>query len=469
VAHRHQVFDKVVADGSGEVRFVVAVGRAAKESVATWVHAHGGTADPDRLQQASAPGALAGMRFVGVVHPGSAVSGGGSSSAVRADFARAIGQIAGWLDDDPGWLPADPGVERDLRKTFVYRSAPGPFRDFPFGSCPRLGRGATSSNRTDGQRAIQLFSAGGAYAGRGASLDYRFTATGSPEGYDDDAGDLPVEPPRAHPRDYDPGPPAAFARLLAGAQPGLGWPDFAAAGVTSAPSLGTGAVHRGRFSSLSLVVLADPAGVDDVFAGRALCGEAGQRLQRLLEAAGVTSRYLVLRTVPVDVSDLTAARMLSLVGRPEVRALHAAVLDKVAAANPDLGAVLAVGPGAQQLAPQVVPGGLPVVELAAWGTSGAAASWQAGLDRLAGLSYPREVASPSFHFDGARGQIPRIDLPYGTPRWMGTSGDRASRPTDRTTSKPSPDYLKLYLPTWVSKLPAPPLSPAEQAAADQLG
>jgi hypothetical protein len=51
---------------------------------------------------------------------------------------------------------------------------------------------------------------------------------------------------------------------------------------------------------------------------------------------------------------------------------------------------------------------------------------------------------------------------------MGSSGDRASRPLDRPTGKPSPDYLKLYLPTWVSKLPAPPLSAAEQAAADEL-
>src|SRR5262249_40630170 len=149
-----------------------------------------------------------------------------------------------------------------------------------------------------------------------------------------------VEPPRAHPRRYDPGPPAAFASLLAGGQAGLGWPDFAAAGVTSDPSFGTAPIYRGRFSSLSLVVLADPVGPDDLFAGRALCGEAGQRLQRVLEAAGVTSRYLVLRTVPVDTSDLSAARRDALVDRPEVRALHAAVMTKLVAANAGLAAVL---------------------------------------------------------------------------------------------------------------------------------
>jgi hypothetical protein len=64
--------------------------------------------------------------------------------------------------------------------------------------------------------------------------------------------------------------------------------------------------------------------------------------------------------------------------------------------------------------------------------------------------------------------VPRTDLPYGTPRWVGTSGDRAVRPKDTTLGKPSPDYLKLFLPSWVAALGAAPLSPAEQAAADQL-
>src|SRR6266508_4513422 len=73
VAHRHRIFDKV-ADG-GEVRLVIAVGRAAKESVATWIVSRGGTADPDRLHQADAPASLPGVRFLGVLHPGGATGG----------------------------------------------------------------------------------------------------------------------------------------------------------------------------------------------------------------------------------------------------------------------------------------------------------------------------------------------------------------------------------------------------------
>jgi uracil-DNA glycosylase len=85
VAHRHRILDKAVLDA--DVRLVVAVGRAAKESVATWIAAHGGAADPERLDQATM-GSLPGrLLAVGVVHPGAAA--GGSTGAIRADFQRA--------------------------------------------------------------------------------------------------------------------------------------------------------------------------------------------------------------------------------------------------------------------------------------------------------------------------------------------------------------------------------------------
>ena len=95
------------------------------------------------------------------------------------------------------------------------------------------------------------------------------------------------------------------------------------------------------------------AGVCQYHAGRALCGESGQRLQALLTAAGLTTRYLILRTVPVDTSDLTAAQRNKLVDDPAVRALHTEVFSRVVAANSGLAALLAVGPGAQRLAPNI--------------------------------------------------------------------------------------------------------------------
>jgi uracil-DNA glycosylase len=464
VAHRHRILDKAILDG--DVRLVIAVGNAAKESVATWVASHGGSADPDHLDTATLGGLPGGLRLVGVVHPGSAT--GGSTSAIKADFQRACDRVRGWLDADPGWLPADPGMPRNLGTPFQYKSAAMPFRDFPFGTCPRLGHGGTSSNRTDAQRGIRLFSVHGAYNAAGAHLQDPSTATGSHDGYDDDPGDLPYEPPRAAGTAFDPGPPGDLARLLLGQEPGLAWPDFAALGVTSHASFGVGPLYRGRFQDLSLVILADQASNDDLFSGRALSGDAGQRLAKLLRAAGLTSRYLVLRTLPVDTGDLTQTRRNSLLDHPQVRALHRELLRRVCAQNPKARALLALGPGAQRLAPQVAPAGVDVIPLTKSGASGAAASWQAALDQLATRGYPRDLPNPTFQLPSGRGQLPRIDLPYGTLRWVGTSGDRAVRPIDLDLGKPSPDYLKLFVPAWVAALPPAPLTAAEKAAADQL-
>src|SRR6266487_1151161 len=372
---------------------------------------------PGSVRTAAAPIPTISTTPPSVACPAGCAWPGWSTSAIKADFQRACNRIKGWLDADAGWLPADPGVPRDLGAPFQYKSAAIPYRDFPFGTCPRLGRGGTSSNRTDAQRGIRLFSAGGAYNAAGAHLQDPSTATGSRDGYDD-PGDLPYEPPRAGATAFDPGPPSSLARLLLGLEPGLGWPDFAALGVTSHASFGAGPLYRGRFQDLSLAVLADQASDDDLFTGRALSGDAGQRLARFLRAAGLTSSYLVLRTLPVDTLDLTQTRRDSLVDQPKVQALHRELLHRVCSQNPKARVLLALGPGAQRLAAQVAPVGVEVIPLAMAGTSGAAAPWQAALDQLATRSYPKDIANPSFQLPSGRGQIPRIDLPYGTLRWV---------------------------------------------------
>jgi hypothetical protein len=187
-----------------------------------------------------------------------------------------------------------------------------------------------------------------------------------------------------------------------------------------------------------------------------------------LAAAGLTRRYLILRTLPVDTLDLTQTRRNSLVDQPQVQALHRELLQRLRADNPQVSLLLAVGPGAQRLAPHIVPSGMEILELAGAGSSGAAASWQAALGQLATRTYPKDLTNPSFQLGSGRGQLPRADLPYGTLRWVGSSGDRAVRPTDLDLNKPSPNYLKLFAPTWVAQLQPEPLTPAEQAAADQL-
>ena len=49
-----------------DIRLVIAVGVAAKQSVATWIEAHGGSADPDLLHEADSDRLGAQVKTIGV-------------------------------------------------------------------------------------------------------------------------------------------------------------------------------------------------------------------------------------------------------------------------------------------------------------------------------------------------------------------------------------------------------------------
>jgi uracil-DNA glycosylase len=454
--HRQALFD--LAASEHDLRLVIAVGTAAKESVATWIRSKGGDADPFALHLAEAGRVKPGLRAIGVLHPGG--GRGGASTAIVADFKAALARIEQWTEDDPGWLPVDPDGDRRPASSYVYANAPVPFRDFPFGTAWRLGFRTTASNRSKDQTAIQLFSLDGRYNNRGHVLEYPVIPAGSDEGYEAPAGELPYEPPGLGSNRFDRGPTAAMAKLLQGGDPATPWPDFEVLGLPGHPSFGLGPSYRGRLSNPSVLVLADQASHDDLFFGRALTGEAGQRLTGLLAAAGIDRRYAVVRTLPVDSLGATAAKVRAATDHPQVRAVLRQVLLR---ADPDV--VLAIGPHASRIAAGVAPAGTPTVVAKAWGASGALADWRRALGELAGLNYPKDRTG-TFTWDGGRRQIPRADLPFGTLRWQGTSGDRAVQA--RREGKPSRDYFKVVMPGWVANLGPAPLTSAERAAVDAL-
>jgi hypothetical protein len=457
VKHRHVLFDYLLE--RTDLRLVVAVGRAAKETVHTWVKSRGGTCPSGAHDvSACAAGALGpNTRIVGVVHPG-AGGKGGSTAAIIADFKRALRKILEWSEQDPSWLPVDPGGVRGSVDGFKYRSAPIPLRDLPYGVCWRVGQGGTSSNRKDAQRGIQVFSEEGKY---GASVSYSSAARGSREGYADEGRDLPYEPPKQAFAEFDPGPGASFERLLMGGEAGLAWPDFAALGVTSHASFGHGPIYRGRPAQARVLVLADQESHDDLFMFRAMTGDAGQRFQEFLRAMGITRSYAIVRVLPVDTLDLPVSRVREIVDHPQIRLVYRTIVERIVAAA-DSALVLFVGPHARRLRPHTLPAGVPHVELKAWHESGALADWKQALADVKELTYPRDLPSPSFAYAGARGQIPRIDLPYGTLRWQGTSGDRAVRTSSGGQS--SGHYYKVLMPAWAFELSPEPLSAAEEDA-----
>lgn len=454
--HRGEVLDYVRA--RNDLRLVVAVGAAAKQSVATWIEAHGGSADPDRLHEADATVLGARVRTIGVLHPGGA-SKGGAATAIRADFVRAIRQVEEWESASPGWLPVDAGATRLPAADYRYSSAPIPFRDFPYGTNWRLGRGSTSSNRDSDQKGIRLFAQGGTYGDSSPSYPNPPASTAPDGAYAPAPGDLPYEPPKSTPTDFDPGPSPAMARLLQGGSPGLPWPDFTALGLGANPSLGRGPGHRGRLTRPAVLVLADQQSHDDLFTGRALTGDVGQHLQAFLRAAGVTTRYAVVRTLPVDSLGDPAAAVTRAVDDPATRAILREVMRR---ARPAV--VLTLGPHAERVASAESPSGTPVVHLAPFRRTDPAAAWQPALDALAALAFPREVAAGPYA--GGREPIPRGDLPFGTLRWQATTGDRVQRA--RLGGRDTRNYYRIRMPGWAASSAPTALSASEAAAVAAL-
>jgi hypothetical protein len=457
VAHRHAMFDYVME--RNDLRLVIAVGRAAKETVATWIKSHGGSAQPERLHAAQANMIDPQLKALGVLHPGGATKGG-SVSTIIADFKTAIRRIERWNRDDASWLPPDPGATRQPATDYAYRSAPIPFCDLPYGVAWRLGRGATSSNRSSDQQSIQIFSADGHYNNRGDTLNYLSDAAGSADGYGQDPGDLPYEPPKDHYREFDRGPSRSLARLLAGGRSDLPWPDFTEFGLHCHPSFGLGPIYRGKLHRPSVLVLADQQSHDDMFTCRALTGNGGQHLQAFLRAAGLTENYAIVRVLPVDTLAESPATVRAAVDHPATRALHAAIVKRIAPR-----VVVAAGPQARRLIGHL---GLaePVVEMKAARQSGYTTDWRRALHDLESLSYPKDVAHPTFDYHGEREQIPRIDLPFGTLRWQGSSGDRAVQA--QQGGNPSYNYYKSVMPDWAYRLDPEPLTARQRNALDPL-
>jgi uracil-DNA glycosylase len=447
--HRNNLFDYTAE--RHDLRLIIAVGGAARVSVVNWIRHRGGNVhDPGsrKLHRVDAGAIGPKVRMVDVMHPGAVVQGAGG--AVAKSFGMAADLVLGFAADDPGWLPPDPGATRADAGTFRYQSEPVPLRDLSFGATWRLGTGGTGSVRKDQGRSIILEPRKPLPPNGGFPAE----APGPADGFAAKAGEVPWEPP-CRAGEFDPGPPAGIARLLVGAEPGLGWPDWKAVGVTGAATFGGGPIYRGRFTGVQVLVLADQAGHDDLLWARAYTGEAGQRFQGLLAALGLTTSYLIVRTLPVDTAARPAADVRKLVDRAAVRKLHQAIASEVLGSNP-VAAVVAIGPHAQRLAGKLDVGDKPVVALPPW-SAGAKDAWATGLDQLRAAGVVGDRKPPAGAWDAAPRQIPRADLPFGAPRWQATSGDRVQRSRPASGAAGGDPFYKVWMPRWVTSVDVPPL------------
>ncbi len=541
VQTRNKFLNQILENNRDSLRLVVAVGSGAKDTLTTWVESKGGKcAQQGKVETCDASVIGEKIRLVGVAHPGMAGQVDKKLpkkqqqeqlkqilATLRKSFQTAVNHVAESLAQDPNWLPVDAGCTRSdvvtqeyeedvknedgstskVTKTFLtfsepytYRHVPVPFRDFAFGSNWRLGSAGTASNRTSDQRSIKIFSAKGVYNDK----VLWYTPNGSSledSGYINIDGDLPYEAPRTDYNAFDPGPEATkWSKLLMGEQEGYEWPDFNDLGATSDKSFGTGPIYRGRLNEARVLVLADQESHDDMFTGRALSGDGGQKLQHFLQKMGMTQSYAIIRTLPVDTlplssdelkdienylnksqrklklsskevtgilnhlrdRNLSEREIRKIVFHPQVEKVRNKILEELLNQN-HVQVILTVGPYAQEALEKakLKTNDILVVNLKTAKDEEAAQNWTEALKVLSKASYDKDEKSDfkfaynKREFKNTRLEINRYDFPFATPRWMGTSGSLATRSLD------SDDLYQMTMPRWATQWKAPKLTHEE--------
>lgn len=237
-----------------------------------------------------------------------------------------------------------------------------------------------------------------------------------------------------HPR-YDPGPPCRWERLFASAPL-----DHYVNHPSGRFRTAFGPVfYRGRLDGAArvLVVGQDPS-TDEILAQRNLVGDAGQKLQRLLNKLGLTRSYVMLNSFVFGIKGQFDAEMEDIAQESPILAYRHHLFDRVAATNA-LQAIFAFGKAARtcldlwpgHVAFQIIefthPSAPDNLTLPNWNAHLAAAQALVTADPGAQVDLtPYGVAfTPA---DSVA--IPRADLPFGIPPWHGTHGTRSHRNGD---------------------------------------
>lgn len=478
VQHRHRMFDYMKDQNKNTLRLVIGVGSAGQDSLITWIKSHGGKCSKAQLMETycDASAISPGVKAIGLMHPGAASQRNGGTDAansLRVKFAKRAQIVADLMQKDPSWLKPD--NRPDFSKEFDYRDAGIPYRDFAYGTNWRMGHSGTSTNRR-GADGIQIFSAKGCYnnalrlpeTGRcdfnadpmlvkKIQLSYNEPPDLNSEIKMADI-DVPYESPKSEKgrRHYDRGP-GRFANVFMGLTVG-GWPDFNSLGVTQDNSFGFGPIYRGHPENPEIVILADQESHDDLFSARAYTGTGGQQLQNYLNILGAKNNYLIIRTLPVDTTDLEASQVEDIVLNSQVVKVHKAILDAVLEQKKTK-VVITIGEFAEKAIKEYrLPKNIELFQLEHPSEKLHIKQWQMDAENISKI-LGTEVKGK---YTGELTSIPREDLPVHTRWWMGTSGSRAHRAfewkaIEKTKKKVwNGDYYQFQAPTWVDfkKYPA---------------
>lgn len=230
--------------------------------------------------------------------------------------------------------------------------------------------------------------------------------------------------------DYDPGPPPD-------------WADF----FKSAPNYMSKWTHRIRWEfgpifyrgrldgTARVIVIGQDPSTDEAIARRVFVGGSGQRVQGLLKKLGISSSYIMLNTFIYSIYGQFNNEMRTISEDPLVLDYRNEFLDRLIEQN-NIEAVIAIGAAARHAVQNwSIPTGLHVSYLVhpSASPSQVTADWNQDLPILLNEIEPDLDGIQDHTPYGQqwapedRVPIPRKDLPFGVPEFLGTGGTRSQR------------------------------------------
>jgi uracil-DNA glycosylase len=208
--------------------------------------------------------------------------------------------------------------------------------------------------------------------------------------------------------------------------------------------------YRGRLDgSARVVCVASDPGPTERIAGRSLVGNAGQRVQGLLAKLGLTSSYVCLNAWAYALHPSRATAEQKKLSDPAQRDWRNALYDTVT--GPQLQAILAFGGMAQEAVHQwTTKPGVPVKEVPHPSSRDAKKlidAWRAAVADLRSVVTPDadgDNAGPNYGSKFAErdyAAVPRGDLPFGAPDFLGDDSWVRAKPggAQNSVERPSPD------------------------------
>jgi uracil-DNA glycosylase len=439
--YRNRLFEKVFAEN--KIDLVISFGSAAHESVRIFRDEKLGGKLPSNVV------------WVQMLHPGGAgivdpnapppanpdePTGPNQEALTKiADsFARGWKRVWDTRKYKKGWLPADSDGRKYQGTKFYYTSNDVPYRDLPYGVSKEIGRGGTKSERAESGMQVQLRSANGVRY-EAPEVPYPKTADKNHSGLVLGEGDLTWEPSKSAPTTFDRGPERPWVELFA-ATPALAAIE-AETGISVASDFADPVWTRGKLDGNARTLVL----------GRAFVGDVGQKLQHFLTNTGLESSAVLVSLFPYTLANVAPEQHAALAAAPSVVAYRAQILDKLLASG-TITTVITVGEAAHAaFAPYDANFVGTRVRMKDPREPEVVASWNEALAQVR-AAFPSSTGVfkrySNVTFAGLRRMIPRADLSWGVPMWVGAAGDLSVQPHE--------SWLFWNAPRWVNREPAVP-------------